>query len=622
MGFNLLHLRPTLRFPLAAYLVVALALASAACSDPTLTHTADGDNDGIGTDRVAYDPRRGSPDDPDAGGDGGGPDTEIPTDRCCVMVPAIGEPTVEVGFEGDVDLGVFLFDLRSGDPVPDEMISWAVEGDGAARLSAANAFTDLSGRAQIRFQAGASASTYRVTASHPGANSVSYEVRVRELPVGSVAVTVRHPAAALYNVSPINIRLFPRADLRCDMLSPGEYPADYFVQGEVTRAGETATFDNLLADSNFTVLATGLGGIGEIAAQGCVDDVFVREGETRSVEVILQLLPLNPQGEYDVQSYWDFTDALLETGSVGTIIVDILDLFENPGEQLLDYMLDAIGYFVGSWVSDVIDVFLSVTRLDRLIEDAVNDLINSSDTLRGFFSLGCDLRRIVTRLQVLSILSIGKLGSDFEVFGIDTWVGLGICDFTPDPDFVVGVCDDAPDCERVSISIEDGSLGLLRGDWTGRVLSYNQLTIDRHPVDFNYGRLILFVLETFIFPALTGDPAPVTLEDVFSDIINCEGFGDFITGSDGEICVIGCITDDDIEGFCDGAVSLVFGTLFEGFVGSLSFDSVMEMRGSAVLVNTDTDTDVERLEDGEYTGTIYVDSSGSPFNADFEGDRR
>ena len=603
------------RWTIAAALFFGVVFVG--CGDSRLTTTGAGVDDPT-RERPAYDPNRGpNPYNPDGGTPSGGP-------RCCVLVPAMGDTNVAVAFDGNIDLGVYLFSLGTGEPVADETITWRIEGDAdaGARLAAASSLTDLAGLSQIRFNAGETAADFQVFASHPGANEVMYNVTVLDLPVGGVEVTVRHPAASIYNVSPINVRLYKREDLQCSFLMPGQYPADFFVQIDLESTTEHATFENLLADSVYTVVATGFGAIGEIAAQACLDDIFVEEGVTREVELVLQLLPLNPVGEYDVQSWWDFTDALLETGSVGEIIVDILNLFEDPGEQLINYMVDAIGYFVGGWVSDVIEVFLDITRLDRLLGDAINDLINMSDVLRDFFSLGCDLRRMITRLQILSILSIGKIGSDFEVFGVDTWIGLGICDFSIDDDFVVGECDGRRDCERIPIEIEDGSIGMLRGDWTGRVLSYNQLTIDRHAVDFNYGALILFILEMYLFPAITGDPAPVSLEDVFSSIIDCESFATFITGSDGEICVIGCITDDDLEGFCDGAVSMVFGTLFEGFVGALAFESVIEMRGSCVLVNSDTDLEVEELNEGLYNGTINVAGEGSNFEADFVGQRR
>jgi hypothetical protein len=585
-----------------------------ACQDARLSGSNGPADETAMRDRPAYNPNSG-----------GIPGEETPIgDRRFIMIPAVSDTSIAVGYEGRVDLGVYLFGLGTGEPAPDETVQFTMTEApvGGSHLTAANAFTDSAGQAAIRFEAGDVPAVFQVIVSHPEANSVSYDVTVLDLPVGSLEVTVVHPAASVYDVSPITVRLYPREILRCDFLAPGEYPSDYFVGAELGSTRETALFENLLADEIYTVLGTGFGEIGEIAAQGCMDDVHVQEGLTREIDLILQLLPLNPVGEYDVQSWWDFTDALLDTGSVGSIIVDILDLFENPGEQILDYMVDAIGYFLGSWISDVIEIFLSITRLDRLIEDAINDLINSSPALRGFFSLGCDLRRMVTRLQVISILSIGKIGSDFEVFGVDTWTGLGVCDFTVDDDFTVGECDSRPDCERIPIIVEDGSLGLLRGDWTGRILSYNTLQIDRYPIDFNYGRLILFILENYIFPILIDEPAPVSLEDVLFSIINCDAFADFITGSDGEICVIGCISHDDIEGFCEGAVSLVFGTFFNAFVTSLSFDSVIDLRGTCTLVNDDTDLDVEFLEDGQYLGTIYVDGEGSPFSSDFIGQRR
>lgn len=595
------------------FLLSALFLVFSNCGDNTLTHNAGSDDDPY-RERPAYNPSAA-----DAGTIN--PDTgTIPDDdRCCVLVPASGTD-LSVGYEGTLDLGVYLFSLGSGNPMADELIEWSLEGDalGGTRLSAATSFTIEDGLANIRFEAGTTPAVFAVRASHPGANAVEFEVEVLDLPVGTIAVNVSHPSASIYNVSPITVRLYPRATLSCAFLAPGAYPADYFVQSELESTSDQAVFENILVEESFTVVATGFGEIGEIAAQGCLDDVFVMEGETREIEVVLQLLPLNPVGEYDVESWWDFSDALAETGTVGEIILDILYLFEDPGDALINYMIDALDYFVGGIIATVVEIFLDVTSLDRIIADAINTLIQQSETLTAFMSVGCDLRRMITRLQILSILSIGKVGSDFEVFGIDTWNGLGVCDFTPDPDFIIGECDEAPDCERLQIEIEDGSLGLLRGDWTGRVLSYNRLDIDRHAVDFNYGRLILFVLETYIFPFLTGDEPPVTLEDVMVDIINCPGIADFI----GDICLGGsCVTEDDIENFCGTAVGLVFGTLFEVFVGALSFDSVLELRGTVTLVNTDTDLEIEELVDGEYTGTIFIDAEGSPFTATFEGVR-
>jgi hypothetical protein len=194
-------------------LPLVAATLVAACGDSQLTRTNNDTPDM--RERPAYNPTDDRPD--GGGGDGAN------ADRCCVLVPASGETTLGVGLNGTLDLGVYLFSLSTGEPVADELIAWSATGDSTAggRLSAANAFTDLAGFAQIRFQGGLSPAAYEVTASHPGANSVTYRVDVLDLPVGALEVTVRHPSASLYAVGPIVVRLFRRADLTCDFLPPG-----------------------------------------------------------------------------------------------------------------------------------------------------------------------------------------------------------------------------------------------------------------------------------------------------------------------------------------------------------------------------------------------------------------
>lgn len=599
---------------LLALMVAGLVALSVGCGDARLStsgETPDFDEDARVPDR---------PDTPDAG-----PieDVVVPqdvfrpdaSDLGCVLIPSVGGD-VFVGVESAVQIGVYQFSLETGEPMEGERVSFAIveEESVAARLQSANVDTNADGLAGQRLSAGATPGRIVVRVFSPCANSIDIEIEVLELPTGNLRVAFNYPFRDLYDVAPIDVRLYLADEIRCSEIVRGEVPAGEVYEAEARDTTSSVTFEGLLTDTEFTVLAVGRGEWGERAAHGCADSVFVREGRTQDLTVDLFLIPLDPVGDYDVLSHWDFRDAIAESGEVGQMIVDILDIFENPGRGLLDFVMDLVEDFVGGIISVAIDFFLDITGLDDVIEDAINGLIDSSPFLSDIVTIGRDLRAIIAELEVISELNIGKLGSDYEVFGVDKWLGLALY-------WRLG-CEEAdgPDCGRIPVVLDSVDLGLLRGDWTGRVVGYDRLDIDRHPIDFEYGRLILYVLEYLVLPAITGDPGPVTLRDLMSAILNCAGIGDAIAGDGDCICALGaCICDDDIEGFCDDFIGLVFGPLFRGFVEGLSFDAVLDIRGSATMINRDENLAVDALVEGDYIGNMYIGESPTPFIADFCG---
>ncbi len=578
---------------------------------------------------------------PDTGlDDSGGPDDSGITppvgEASCVLIPAVAGD-IFVGAGNSITLGVYQYSIATGDPMVDATVGFEILEAGAqSALSTLRARTDEDGLADVRLIAGAVTETVTVKALSDCARPIEFEVEVMELPSGDLRVGFNYPFRDVYDVSPLQVDLFDSDALNCRDIERDELPPDALRTEETGSVAGTASFETLGIETSYTVLVTGFGTYGERAARGCLDGVTLREGAITEVTVDMYLLPLNPPGTYDVLSYWDFRDALSESGEVGRIIVDILDIFEDPGAGIVDFILDLVEEFVGGLISGAISLFLDLTGLDDVIGDAINDLIDSSPLLSDIVTIGRDLRAIIAELEVISKLEIGKVGGDYAVFGIDEWIGLSLY-------WRLG-CDETspPDCGRFPVVIDGTGLGLLRGEWTGRVLGYNRLEIDRHPVDFEYGRLILFILEGLVLPAIAGDSCsvdadcdtgltcntfgrcgPLTLEDLMAAIINCDGIGDFVAGGDGDCrCALGaCICDDDVEGFCEDFISFAFGGIFTSFVSALSFDSVLEIRGSCTLVNTDADLRVDQLLDGEYVGDIRIGSAPTPFTASFCGVR-
>ena len=550
--------------------------------------------------------------------DGGTPDAELPPsgELGCVLIPSVAGD-IFVGVDSAIRLGVYQYSLETGQPEQGAEIGFEIlDGSTDGSLSVRSATSDETGLADVRLVAGNLPGTITVRATSPCANSLSFEVAVLELPSGDLTVALNYPFRDVYEVSPVQFRIYSTDELNCREIARGAVPAGEIYAGEVASVAGTARFAALPVDAPYTILATGIGATGERAAHGCVDNVLLREGRETPITVDLFLLPLDPVGDYEVITNYDFRDAVSESGEVGALIVQILDIFEDPGRGIVDFLLNLVEDYVGGLISGVISFFFDLTGLGDVIGDAINDLIASVPFLSDIVTIGRDIRGIIAELEVISNLSIGKLGSDYEIFGVDNWIGLALywrLGCTP---------ADGPDCGRIPIVVDEG-FGALRGEWTGRVLGYNRLDIDRHPIDFEYGRVILYALEYLVLPAVVGRPGPVTLENLMADIINCDGIGDFVAGGDGSCrCALGaCICDSDVEGFCNSFISLTFGSLFRGFVDALSFDAVLDLRGGCEVVNTDGELDIDELVNGEYVGNITINGTPTPFGGTFRGTR-
>ncbi len=580
--------------------LLVLGLLAASCGESTLTHTGYADNQ-----RVETDPDRT-------------PDTPPPEGGCCIMIPAGGETEVDVDQFGQLPIGVLLFERASGAPVQGELIDFELlEDEQDASLSERQATTNENGQGTVRFIGGEQLTTFTVRATHPGANSVEFKVSVEDLPSGNLDVRYVNAGSSVYDISPIETFVFPRSHFTCNAFRPLSRMPEPTYTDEVSGPSQTSHFEGLSVREPWTIVAIGRGEFGQLAAAGCVGDVFIEEDETVSTEIVLTLLPLNPVGRFAVTSHWDFSETLEDAGTVGQILLQIFDAFENPGRFLVDQIINLVRQFLGGLIAGAVDFFLNVFGLDDIIEDGINDFVSSIDFLRQIRQAGLDLRDIVTHLEVLSTLTIGKLGSDYEVRGTDDWLGLAFY-------WRWNCADDAPeDCGRIEVAIDpDSSLGIVLGEWQGRVVAYNNLQIGTHTVNLRYGELILYILNEVILPVLTDGNASSMMEAILY-WIDCQGLAESITGSDGEICApldVVCVEADDIASVCDSVIRTVFG-FAEILLRNLEIDSVLELAGEATLVERDGDLLVDEIVDGVFNGFVNIQDSRSPFTATWSGVR-
>ncbi|MFW6053182.1 MAG: hypothetical protein ACOC9J_00040 [Persicimonas sp.] len=540
------------------------------------------------------------------------------------MVPA-GERDFIGNVTESVPLKVFLYETETGDAAEGQPISFEiVESDEAqeASLSALNSETGSDGSAAIDLRLGSAPGEVKVRANHESANAVDFTVDIQPLETGDLEITLENAGASSMQLNDIDLRLYRDGDYSCSEFRPLNPREDGELSTYVAgTTNETASFEDLGTRQRFMVTAIGRGDAGQIAGAGCIEDISIEADQVTTKELLLQLIPLNPVGRYDVTSHWDFSQAVAESGSVGSTIMRVLDIFENPGQALYDETVRLLRNFIGIGAS-VMDTFLSVTGLDDEFVDLVNGVVENNETLRRIRDAGRDLRDVIANLEVHSELTIGKMTSDYEFRGTDNWLGITL--------YWRWDCDEnAPsDCGAINIEADGdgdfGELGVVSSEWRGQLDGYNRMVIQRHPISLRYGRLIMYILNEVILPEMTDGNAH-SLSEAFTYWV-CDGMGSAITGSDGEICAAGyCVTDDDISGVCENAGSTVFG-FADLLVSNLEYDVGLTVGGEADLVETTSDGFVDFLENGIYDGVMQNSdigqTQGSPVEATWSGERR
>ncbi len=571
----------------------------------------------------------GCSDDPASGG-GEGEEDETGQSRSYLMVPA-GGLEVEGEVTGGVELEIFLYDREDGEPVDNALVNFEVLADDddetAPSLSSQGVYTGGNGDAAVDVYFGTEEGAWTVRASHPSSNDVEFDVIAGPVEAGAIDVTMVNPTSSIMDLTDIDVRIYRETQFDCQHFQPlGPQNLNAVLAHEFAPfVGSEVRFENLSTGQRYVVTAVARGEEGQRAAGACVGSLFVEHEQTTDVQLILQLVPLNPTGVYDVISFWDFTEALEDSGPAGSIIVRVLNIFENPGEAIYDELINLVGNLVGGIISGTFDTFLSMTGLDETFQNMINDFIEGNDGLRQVRDAGRDLRDVVANLQVHSELSIGGLAKDFEFRGQDNWLGITL--------YWTWGCDenDGPDCGAIEMVADSdgqfGELGVMSSDWTGRVVAYNQLQIDQHPVSLRYGRLIMFVLNDVILPAVTDGNAN-SMSEAFAYWFGCDSLASSLI-PDGEICALSfCIEDHTVENFCETAVSTVFG-FADIIINSLEFDMGLRVGGEGRLIEETSDGIVDRIVDGYYAGAIEETddnndqiSTTSSFHAEWEAVRQ
>jgi len=522
-------------------------------------------------------------------------------------------------------------------------ITDAVTGEpttGDATISTPNAVTGSDdGIAKIGFSAGTTEGVvYEVTvwmADYPDVEAKTILLRVFDIPCGCLRTSMTYEGT-LSMLKDIEIYILPE-EFRCNDL----YATDIIKEDDVI-ASRTAsnmyssiTFDCLPGEKRYTIFVKAGGSASTcVAATGCYEGMYISPDVCQDVDVELYSTLMNPAGKYDAIDHFDFTNLIKQCAGGQTSIsgciagasdvgktvccalAEMIKFFDTPGTTIMEGIRDIVKLWVGSIIVDTI-----YNLIGNIMSDWITNWLkyNSPDWLADFFTIGDDMMGTVTNLELVSDLLLKKVDNDLTVEGTHYWYGMNLywkfgCD-PDDPNYAT--------CGKIELHLDDYitdpafPMNFLEGKFNAILADFDKIYLNQHEIKFNYGKLVLYVINEVVIAGLTNGQAHSMLELVYM-WIDCKAFSEGTFGDIYEALGIGNKTD--LEDACKSTLRGLFGFL-ESFLNALALDTTLSLSGNARMIDDDCDLLVDQIVDGVYTGYVQGDTSQALVTGDFEATR-
>ncbi len=539
----------------------------------------------------------------------------------------------------------------NGNPVGERPVSFALDGDTAgSTLAVQTATTGSDGRVSNVLTAGALRADLQVVVSTTQRDG-STLTEVIDVIVDGVyrgGIRVGFEYTDVVPLSELTASLHEGV-IDCENVNYGSLPP---VQAtELTGDVEaTVLFGSLEENKVFSVTVEAKGPAGNSVAYGCAvaDPVVGRSVVTTMVPLKLEMVDL--EGTYDFSTTMHLNETL--PGVAGTVVDEVGNFFHDPAELMLRYLGLALEQYVGLdptyWDLGLMlaastagynaaDFDSNEHMVAQFIYDNLLDRL--PEWVDDGMSIGGDVTDLVNNLQVggkMDILNATAEGQLNGNWGWDdflfTWRYGQECDFT-------NTC-----CGRTTYSGAEVGLEPVAADFTGTAtpkaseagdtkLAFD-LAIDEHRLGLQYGTIILFTLNEFVLPELTGqDNLACAAESLFG----CEDGGEFVCGGQ-SVGTCGCdrvgawlsnalssfVDLDPAMGtmVCDMAVSGA-ATYLEGQMQELAWYGTSDGYLSMTVDGTITDSDLDLKGDeivASAAGTLSLGSVQTGYSSDVYGD--
>lgn len=433
-----------------------------------------------------------------------------------------------VNFSGRLGLEVRYLD-PDGRPVRGGDVHFAFDGPSADLVLGPNTVTTSStGSATATLEAGVVRGNYRVVVTAERARPVVINIDIQ--PKDRASYVVQSFYDGTFRPEIVSVRLLSE-DIVCSDIDPFDLPEAierFDVIPEADGAIPDVGFLALPNGTRYTAISVGVVGNDIPVAYGCNDEQpTITDGFDAEVQVVLDELRPNIEGEYDIVTRVDLLDALPEPWSTNLTLIG--RLFSDPTDLIIDLLLGdpestSDGFLGGSIIVDN-------PLLRQWVEAGLDSILDSiiSDELQEVFDIGGAVYRVVSQFTLAGDLVVvaepdenGLLASN----NIHRYHTMTI-------NWDVNCPDNAPeDCGKIDLSMSErlAEVGTFSGEFGGSVRTGQTgyfLEIDRHSMAFNYGALVLTLVEQIVFPEIFG-PGINSVRAALENWIDCRGLADSV----------------------------------------------------------------------------------------------
>ncbi|MFU8806810.1 MAG: hypothetical protein ACNA8W_23590 [Bradymonadaceae bacterium] len=319
------------------------------------------------------------------------------------------------------------------------------------------------------------------------------------------------------------------------------------------------------------------------------------------------------EGSYDTMTRYDFSTA-------SGMLTEAAGSWTAPDRALTESIIGQVSTMYGSDIAQTLS-----NQFGSQIQSQIRTYLQA-ESPSWVFNMGPHLDGVDAKLKTVDAQStwvVGETsGGQYEVTQI--WNGFSV--------FKDPACRGAGNliCEQTHYTTE----ALLDAEYPIEIVSTRSegvttsagLFVDSHSVEFNYGRLGLYMLVDALLPPESREGS-VGLRDVALGAINCRGLAGRLAGDDGIFGFdlagvrIGLSLNDLIGSCQDGIFGIV-----NRFVDRFHIPLNMNIKSNARLVDTNRDGRINRLDDGKVDGMMNLTRGSAvgqegPVSGEFTGFR-